>query len=81
MRLQQFFVVYEHFHNAGGKDLHEVFVYALFFVVGTAENADPGKMLGKLFRFFHTFADFLCQPGSGAFLAQTGGNSDIRLVI
>ena len=81
MGLQQFLVVDQHLHDAWGEDLHEVFVHAVFFVVGAAENADPGKMLCQLLGLFHALADLLGQPLGRTLLAQTGCDRDVGFVV
>ena len=81
VRFQQLFVVDQHLHDAGGEDLHEVLVHAVFFIIGAAENADPGEMLRQLLGLFHTLADLFGQPLGRALLAQTGGDGDVGFVV
>ena len=68
-------------HDAGGEDLHEVDVLAEVLVIGAAEDADPGQVLGKLLHLFHGLADLLREIAGGADLAQAGRDGDIRLVV
>ena len=81
MGVQELLVVDEHLHDAGGEDLHEVDVLAEVLVIGAAEDADPGQVLGKLLHLFHGLADLLREIAGGADLAQAGRDGDIRLVV
>ena len=81
MGVQQLLVVHQHLHDAGGEDLHEVHIFSQLFIVGAAENADPGQVLGKLLHLFHRLADLLGQILHGALLAETCGDGNISLVI
>ena len=65
----------------GGEDLHEVHVFSQLFVVGAAEDADPGQVLGQLLHLFHGLADLLGQIANSALLAETCGDGYIGLVV
>ena len=79
--IEQLLVVNQHLHDAGGKDLHEVFVHAELLVVGAAEDADPREVLGELLHLLHGLADLFGQPRGGADLAQARGDGDVGLIV
>ena len=81
MGVQQLLVVHQHLHDAGGEDLHEVHVFSQLLIVGAAEDADPGQVLGQLLHLFHGLADLLGQVAHGALLAETGGDGNIGLIV
>ena len=81
MGFEQLLIVDEHLHDAGGKNLHEIAVFAGRLVDGPAEYADPGQMLGQAIDLFHAFTGLLRQVGCAALLPQAGGNGNVRLVV
>ena len=81
MGVQQLLVVHQHLHDAGGEDLHEVHVFTQLLVIGAAEDADPGQVLGQLLHLFHGLADLLGQVLYGALLAQACRDGNVGLIV
>ena len=74
-------VVYHHLKDAGREYLHEIDILPALLVEGAAEKPVVNEIVQRGLYLVHGLADLLGEIFGGAFLAQSCGDGDVRLVV